>query len=169
MRCCYGGRGAIASATETRWGMRPLCCVTGLIWALGWGYARGTLHSLLARYWPIHFNAECTAKGEPERRVGTGRLLAAGEVGLSCRRRLAACHWAWLIREPPEIDVRRNLTRKRGHLHAATRSDIHAPALLLWQSDNRAGSARAVSICSQHFLFFSASLLCTFSSCNTRK
>ena len=88
--------------------------------------------------------------------------VPAGAVGRGLRCRLAECDWAWLIREPPEIDVRRNLTRQRGLDTQHPRPDIHAPALLLLPSDNRERISNAPFIASFVSFYFSPSRRCVF-------
>ena len=94
--------------------------------------------------------------------------MPAVEVGRGLRCRLAECDWAWLIREPPEIDVRRNLTRQRGLDTPHPRPDIHAPALLLLPPDNRGRISNAQFIASSISFNFSPSRRCVFPPCTSQ-
>ncbi len=94
--------------------------------------------------------------------------MPAGAVGRSRGWRLAECDWAWLIREPPEIDVRRNLTRQRGLDTPHPGPDIHAPALLLLPPDNRERISNAPFIASAISFYFSPSRGCVFPRCTSQ-
>jgi hypothetical protein len=110
-RCCWNEVGNAARCVRVlRHGLQP---------GAGLGLCKGKLelsHSL----WRASLAHSLHRSMHGTRRTLMSGLLRAGcwqlgRWGISAGRRLAACHWAWLIREPPEIDVRRNLTRKRGH------------------------------------------------------
>jgi hypothetical protein len=129
----------------------PLCCVTGFSWfggqavkGLGLGLCkRAGLQVNSCNETMMRASVGCKSHSlayPPDRRRDSDREKPAGAVfsvdtdytaagscggGARAQARLAECDWAWLIREPPEIDVRRNLTRKEGNTRLKTWSDIH--------------------------------------------